>query len=120
MLGKPILLKKEDGKVLLNQRIVKVLPNNLIRKDFLLQFFLTDIYHSRIKNTASGSTVRHSSNKIILETELLYPSNEKEQQTIAECLSSLDKKIEAETNRLNELKEHKKGLMQKLFPNVNK
>ncbi|MDE1947843.1 MAG: restriction endonuclease subunit S, partial [Burkholderiales bacterium] len=39
-----------------------------------------------------------------------------EQQRIASCLSSLDALITAETQRLEALKTHKKGLMQQLFP----
>lgn len=40
----------------------------------------------------------------------------KEQQKIADCLSSLDDLIEATTKKVDVLKEHKKGLMQRLFP----
>ena len=40
----------------------------------------------------------------------------KEQQKIADCLSSLDDLIEATTKKVEALKEHKKGLMQRLFP----
>ena len=39
-----------------------------------------------------------------------------EQQKIADCLSSLDELITAETQKLDALKAHKKGLMQQLFP----
>jgi type I restriction enzyme S subunit len=39
-----------------------------------------------------------------------------EQQKIAECLSSLDELIAASAEKLDALKEHKKGLMQNLFP----
>jgi type I restriction enzyme S subunit len=40
----------------------------------------------------------------------------KEQQKIADCLSSLDDLITLESQKLNALKTHKKGLMQQLFP----
>ena len=39
-----------------------------------------------------------------------------EQQKIADCLSSLDELITAQTQKLDGLKTHKKGLMQQLFP----
>ena len=40
----------------------------------------------------------------------------KEQQKIASCLSSLDELISAHNDKLQALKDHKKGLMQNLFP----
>jgi type I restriction enzyme S subunit len=45
----------------------------------------------------------------------MLPSPE-EQHRIATCLSSLDALITAETQKLEALKTHKKGLMQQLFP----
>ena len=39
-----------------------------------------------------------------------------EQQHIADCLSSLDELIGAQTRKVDALKTHKKGLMQQLFP----
>ena len=47
--------------------------------------------------------------------ELAVPKSP-EQQCIASCLSSLDALITAETQKLEALKTHKKGLMQQLFP----
>jgi type I restriction enzyme S subunit len=39
-----------------------------------------------------------------------------EQQEIANCLSSLDELITAQSQKIDALKTHKKGLMQQLFP----
>lgn len=44
------------------------------------------------------------------------PKDVKEQQKIADCLSSIDELINAESKKLKALKKYKKGLMQKLFP----
>ena len=46
---------------------------------------------------------------------LLVPA-ELEQQRIAECLSSLDTRITAQAAKIESLKQHKRGLMQQLFP----
>jgi type I restriction enzyme, S subunit len=43
-------------------------------------------------------------------------SSLKEQQKIADCLSSLDELIAAQARKVDALKAHKKGLMQQLFP----
>ena len=50
-------------------------------------------------------------------SELLLPCPvPEEQQKIADCLSSLDDLLKAETEKLEALRAHKKGLMQLLFP----
>lgn len=116
LLGKPLLLKKNDNEVLLNQRIVRITPKeNSVYTEFLFFFFLTEKFHKRIKDTATGSTVRHSSNLIISETSIFIPK-EKEQKKIASCLSSLDEVIIAENQKLEILQNHKKGLLQNLLP----
>lgn len=43
-----------------------------------------------------------------------------EQQKISECLSALDELIASESAKLDSLKDHKKGLMQQLFPQPSK
>ncbi|MHB1403550.1 MAG: restriction endonuclease subunit S [Thiobacillus sp.] len=53
--------------------------------------------------------------KVLRTWKALMPSYS-EQQRIASCLSSLDALITAETQKLEALKTHKKGLMQQLFP----
>ncbi|TAK93643.1 MAG: restriction endonuclease subunit S [Verrucomicrobia bacterium] len=50
------------------------------------------------------------------EYELAAPTVLGEQQKIAECLGTLDELIGAESQKLEALKAHKKGLMQQLFP----
>jgi type I restriction enzyme S subunit len=49
------------------------------------------------------------------DVNLLVPEPE-EQQKIADCLTSVDELITAQTQKLDALKTHKKGLMQQLFP----
>jgi type I restriction enzyme S subunit len=52
----------------------------------------------------------------LTEMPLLVPQDTDEQQRIADCLTSLDDLISAQTQKLDALKTHKKGLMQQLFP----
>lgn len=51
--------------------------------------------------------------------ELLFPPTPAEQQKIASCLSALDELTAAQTEKIEQLKQHKKGLMQGLFPKMN-
>ena len=54
-------------------------------------------------------------NGVMAKIEIPFPPVA-EQQRIATCLSSLDALITAESQKLETLKTHKKGLMQQLFP----
>ena len=58
--------------------------------------------------------------KEFLGMKIFVPSKLAEQQEIAECLSAIDDQISTEIARLDALKDHKKGLMQKLFPEPSK
>lgn len=60
-----------------------------------------------------------SVSKTVLENIAVVISTCSEQQRIADCLSSLDELIAAQTQKINLLKDHKKGLMQQLFPVLN-
>jgi type I restriction enzyme S subunit len=53
-----------------------------------------------------------------LKQILVYIPNFPEQQKIADCLSSIDEAIAAQSQAIDLLKLHKKGLMQQLFPSV--
>ena len=54
-------------------------------------------------------------NNVMASIQIPMPSIS-EQRKIAECLESLDELIAAETEKLEALKRHKKGLLQQLFP----
>jgi type I restriction enzyme S subunit len=64
---------------------------------------------------ATGSTRFTLSIKDFNDTVATLPTELKEQQKIAEVLSNADKEIDLLKNELKELKEQKKGLMQKLL-----
>ncbi|HPI95371.1 MAG TPA: restriction endonuclease subunit S [Gammaproteobacteria bacterium] len=115
LLGKPMLVTQNDGELLLNQRIVKVeIDNKLLSKEFVMYLFLTKNYHKRIKSTATGSTVRHSSNDILKSYKFGRPPL-KEQQKIANFLTAVDQRIRLLKQKKAALETYKKGLMQKIF-----
>lgn len=67
---------------------------------------------------ASGSTFQEIRKNEITNIPTLSPQKA-EQQKIASCLSSLDELITAQSKKIEQLKQHKKGLMQGLFPKIN-
>ncbi len=80
---------------------------------FINQFLLTK--RTRFEDLASGNLIPGLSRGDILDMVAPFPKKD-EQQRIADCLSSLDTQIIAETHQLAALKTHKQGLMQQLFP----
>ncbi len=65
--------------------------------------------------TGSPASMSNITKPEVLVFSVIAPSPA-EQERIATCLSSLDALITAETQKLETLKTHKKGLMQQLFP----
>ncbi len=59
-------------------------------------------------------------NKHLWNMPIGIPTEKKEQQKIADCLTSFDELLSAENTKLELLKQHKKALMQKLFPQEGK
>lgn len=111
--GVKFIPKYYIGKFNLHQRAYAL-------KDFSCDgrflFYCMEYYSGLLAIRAVKSTVL-SLRLPILQNFLLYiPNNNKEQQKIADCFSSLDELIEATTQKVDALKEHKKGLMQRLFP----
>lgn len=86
--------------------------------DFYEHFFLTNLWHVYIKNL-SNTGARHDRITISVDNFMKMPlpyAFPEEQQKIADCLSSIDDLIDAESRKLKALEKYKKGLMQKLFP----
>ena len=68
----------------------------------------------QIKVYAAGAKVLGISKANISKVNLLIPSS-MEQEKIASFFSLIDKKIELQTEKVEELKNYKKGIMQKIF-----
>jgi type I restriction enzyme S subunit len=84
-----------------------------LRKDFIFHYFK----NHGLKSVISGSAQPQITRAGFAPLQVLFPIPE-EQQRIADCLTSLDNLIAAETHKLDALKTHKKGLMQQLFPSL--
>lgn len=86
-------------------KIISALPHIDIR--FLY-------YALQVDPITSTSYRRHFS--LLQEKRVAFPKELVEQQRIADCLSSLDDQIAAESHQLAALKTYKQGMMQQLFP----
>lgn len=96
-----------------NQQINAVEANSGFSSDFI--YYLLDFESERIAGLAGRQAVPII-NKTQFSSVKVFAPGPDEQQRIADCLSSLDTQIAAESNQLAALKTHKQGLMQQLFP----
>lgn len=90
--------------------------------DFFEQYFRTNYWHQYIKKKANFG-VRFDRMNITAEDFFNLPvpfPSDSEQTQIATVLCSLDSIIQACKDKLAQLKDHKKGLMQMLFPSRGK
>ena len=86
-------------------------------KSFLLQLLNSDYMQRQYQRLSAGGIVQNISSEIVYKTILLHTSLQ-EQQKIASFLYSLDALIMAHAGKIEQLKLHKKGLIQGLFPKV--
>ncbi len=78
--------------------------------------FKSDGLRNQIKRESQGAKVLGISGTRLSSIRVYYPKDKNEQQKIADCLSSLDDLIFAEKEKLGALEDHRKGLLQELFP----
>jgi len=95
----------------------QIVPNIIL--GFGGYLFKSNSIRTQIKRESQGAKVLGISKGRISGIKILYPTNPEEQQKIATCLSSLDDLITAQAEKIEQLKLHKKGLMQGLFPKMS-
>lgn len=99
-----------------NQQINAVVPKKSFSGGFL--YFYLDNEASKIAGIAGRQAVPII-NKTLFSSVLLSFPTYKEQQKIADFLSSIDELISTKVEKIKALKTHKKGLMQQLFPSMD-
>ncbi len=101
-------------KTIYHYHIWKVVEHRGIDKRFL--FITLENETEKMKaESSNGLGIMHITKGTIEGWEAAFPPMP-EQQRIADCLTSLDDLIAAQTQKHEALKTHKKGLMQQLFP----
>jgi type I restriction enzyme S subunit len=112
--GRPYILKIttciHDGWIAIRK------ISNKTFEDYLYYFISSESSQSYFQTNAAGAAVKNLNAEIIKLLPIYLPKNKKEQQKIASCLSFLDEIIATHSQKLNLLKDHKKGMMQNLFP----
>lgn len=83
---------------------------------FLYQLIHTDLFVQRVLAKCTGSNYPAIKSSDLESVSIWIPPDPAEQRKIAACLGSLDDLIAAEGRKLAALRDHRKGLMQQLFP----
>ncbi|CAJ5731096.1 restriction modification system DNA specificity domain-containing protein [Burkholderia pseudomallei] len=111
--GRPYLMKIKscihDGWIAITEL------NKRVSREYLYYLIFSPISQAYFLRNAAGTGVLNLNAEIIRALPVAYPSS-REQQKIADCLTSLDELLTAENQKLNTLNTQKKGLMQQLFP----
>lgn len=99
-----------------NQACAAILLKKEYSTDYVFQYLAA--HYDEIRELSNKGGQENLSGGLIENIQLSISTNLKEQQKIASCLSTLDELITAQTEKIEQLKLHKKGLMQGLFPKI--
>lgn len=103
------------GDYLHNQRLGKVTVRTPeLHIGFLYWIFNSQRYRSKVRETAAGTKVKHTSPAKLLEIAIPFPSLS-EQEAIAEALSDADALIESLEQLIAKKRDIKQGAMQELL-----
>lgn len=114
-IGNPVIVKT-DGFAIKNVALIK--SSGKLNQEFLLHQFKSNCILSQFEKVNAGGILKFIALGVIRNLNVIVPSMQ-EQQKIASCISSLDAFITSQAEKIEQLKLHKKGLMQGLFPQIN-
>lgn len=112
-----VVPKKYEGSQSFTTLITRP-DNSIVHSDFLCLFINSEKGQSFFEATKIGGGQKNVNAGSLTEMPILFPSK-KEQQKIASCLSAVDELITAQQEKIEQLQQHRKGLMQGLFPIMN-
>lgn len=99
---------------ILSNNMFKIFLSTKIIEDYIWQFFNSPAYYIQLDTFTNGAGQPHIGHKNMGSMKIPVFCIE-EQQKIADCLSAMDRKIEAEKKILEDWKELKKALLQQMF-----
>lgn len=112
IIGSTILI--DDNNYIYNQRSERLVCKNSILPIFMWCYINSPIIKNKILKLVQGGTQIYVNFSNVYNIKIEIPCL-KEQQKIADFLSSFDEKISIEKEILEHLKQHKKGFLQQMF-----
>jgi len=114
LLGSAALVPS-DNTYLHNQRLGLVkTKSNAISISYLYRIFNSKPYRQKVRETAAGTKVKHTSPQKLLEIMAIFPSIV-EQDAITKSLSNSDSQIQSLENLVTKKRDIKQGAMQELL-----
>lgn len=113
-LGKVAVVRDIEGNVLSGLHTICFRPNETLNSEFFLNHSLNKEYLKFMYTRGNGAKVLGISKSNLSEYKFLAPSKE-EQEKIASFFSLIDDKISLQDEKVEALKDYKKGMMQKIF-----
>ncbi len=96
--------------------VIVIRTSSFVIASFLFYLLGNDTFINYVMKDAEGVKMPRGDKDSIKGYPISFPKEKAEQQKIASCLSALDEIIKAQAELIEELKHHKKGLMQRLLP----
>ena len=115
-MGKFAVIPLDAKRGVINQALLKLTVNDTYDLKFIKYTLEYPPNQEKLLSQSAGGAIKNVVGVAQLKKIEIPITRLKEQQKIADCLSSIDENITAQTEKLEALKNHKKGLMQQLFP----
>ena len=91
-------------------------PNDKFASGYLGYYLNSRAYHDQLLPLIQGIKVSSISKRAVQNTDISYPTDLAEQAAIGKYFIGLDTLITLHQQKLEQIKEYKKGMLQKMFP----
>lgn len=105
----------DNKKVLAGLHTIPVRPKEKYATGYLGYYLNSNSYHDQLIPLMQGTKVSSISKAAIQETEILFPTDEAEQQQIGDYLQKLDYLITLHQRKLDKLQNIKKAYLNEMF-----
>ena len=114
-IGKPVRIDRDDFAI---KNVALIKENGLIKNDYLIHYLHTPSVNKQFANNQDGGTQKFIALDKIRKLKIKMPSR-KEQEKIISLFNLLDKKIELQSKKIEDLKLFKKGLIHQMKKSSN-
>lgn len=113
-IGKPVKIDRDDFAI---KNVALIKEKGLIKNDYLIHYLHSPNINKQFANNQDGGTQKFIALDKIRKLKINMPSRN-EQIKIVSLFDLLDKKIELQTKKIEDLKLFKKGLSNNIFNNL--